>query len=47
VGVEELGSGFSVTTDIPGENTGAAGAIGLVKDFANRWRPVRQPDFPA
>jgi len=32
VGVEELGSGFSVTTDIPGENTGAAGAIGLVKD---------------
>ena len=32
VDVEELGSGFSVTTDIPGENTGVAGAIGLVKD---------------
>ena len=32
VGVDELGSGFSVTTDIPGENEGATGAIGLVKD---------------
>lgn len=32
VGVDELGSGFSVTTDIPGENAGATGAIGLVKD---------------
>ena len=32
VRVDELGSGFSVTTDIPGENAGATGAIGLVKD---------------
>ena len=32
VGVEQLGSGFSVTPTIPGENTGATGAVGLVKD---------------
>ncbi|MFQ3169435.1 MAG: flagellin-like hook-associated protein FlgL [Limisphaerales bacterium] len=32
VGVDELGSGFSVTTDIPGENTETTGAIGLMKD---------------
>ena len=32
VGVEQLGSGFSVTPAIPGENTGATGAVGLVKD---------------
>jgi len=32
VGVEDLGSGFSATTDIPGENTEATGSIGLVKD---------------
>ncbi len=32
VGVDELGSGFSVTTAIPGENTEPTGAIGLVKD---------------
>jgi len=31
--VEDLGSGFTVTTDIPGENTETTGAIGLVKDF--------------
>ena len=31
-GVDELGSGFSVTTAIPGENTGVTGSIGLVKD---------------
>ena len=30
--VEDLGSGFTVTTDIPGENTETTGAIGLVKD---------------
>jgi len=32
VDVEQLGSGFSVTPAIPGENTGATGAVGLVKD---------------
>ena len=32
VGVEQLGSGFSVTPTIPGENTSATGAVGLVKD---------------
>lgn len=31
--MEDLGSGFTVTTDIPGENTETTGAIGLVKDF--------------
>jgi hypothetical protein len=31
--VEDLGSGFTVTTDIHGENTETTGAIGLVKDF--------------
>jgi len=30
--VEDLGSGFTVTTDIPGENIETTGAIGLVKD---------------
>ena len=30
--VEQLGSGFSVTPGIPGENSGATGAVGLVKD---------------
>ena len=30
--MEDLGSGFTVTTDIPGENTETTGAIGLVKD---------------
>ena len=30
--VENLGSGFTVTTDIPGENIETTGAIGLVKD---------------
>ena len=32
VTVEQLGSGFSVTPSIPGENSGATGAVGLVKD---------------
>jgi hypothetical protein len=31
--VEDIRSGFTVTTDIPGENTETTGAIGLVKDF--------------
>ena len=31
--MEDLGSGFTVTTDIHGENTETTGAIGLVKDF--------------
>ncbi len=31
--MEDLGSGFTVTIDIPGENTETTGAIGLVKDF--------------
>ena len=31
--MEDIGSGFTVTTDIPGENTETTGAIGLVKDF--------------
>ena len=31
--MEDIRSGFTVTTDIPGENTETTGAIGLVKDF--------------
>ena len=30
--MENLGSGFTVTTDIPAENTENTGSIGLLKD---------------